>query len=63
MWYWDYTPSGNYYKKPLTKKQLEKMKENFRKWWEIAEHVQELEKKENEKNKENIEEKLDSLFL
>lgn len=63
MWYWDHSPSWNYRKKPLTKQQLEKMKENFAKWSQIAEHVQKLEEKEKQNNIKNIEEKLDSLFI
>lgn len=64
MWYWDYFPTGgNHHKKPLTKKQLQKIQENYAKADIITKHVQELEAKETEKINEKIENKLDSMFL
>ncbi len=64
MWYWDYfPPSGKYAKKPLTKEQLKKIQENYVKAGQVAEHVQQLEDKHQEKEKKDAEKDLDSLFL
>lgn len=63
MWYWDYTPSGNYAKKPLTKKQLQKIRENYAKADIISEHVRDLEAKEKEKTEEKIDDELNVIFL
>lgn len=64
MWYWDFAPpSGHHRKKPLTKKQLEKIKAAYEKWGVIAEHVQALEKKEEATVKKKIEEELNSAFI
>lgn len=64
MWYWDYfPPSGKYAKKPLTKEQMRKLQENYARAGQIAEHVQQLENNEQEKDKKDAENKIDSLFL
>ena len=63
MWYWDYTPSGNYPKKPLSKKQLEKMQKAFEKADIITEHIRNLEAEDKIKNQEKTENELNSLFL
>lgn len=63
MWYGDYTPSSNYSKKPLSKKQQEKMKETFRKWAIIAEQIKSLEQKEFSNDEEAANEKLNTAFL
>lgn len=46
MWFWDYTPASHSYKKPITKKQLRKMQENFSRADEITKQVREMEEKE-----------------
>ena len=63
MWYWDFQPAGNYTKKPLTKKQLQKIKEGYEKWAMIAEHVKQLEESEETKAKKEIEEDLQGVYL
>lgn len=64
MWYWDYFPNGSgQHKKPLTKEQLRKMRESYKKGDLIREHVKQLESQEEEKNQKNLDQKLDSLFL
>lgn len=63
MWYWDRPPSGNYAKKPLTKKQLQKIQEAYKKGDMIAEHVNELEKKERKKTTKQITKEFNSTFI
>lgn len=63
MWYWDYIPGGNYRKKPLSKKQLEKMQEAYSKADEIIKHVRELEKKNENNIEDAFDKKLESIFL
>ncbi len=62
MWYWDYTPSGNHSKKPLTRKQLAKAREAYEKADMITMHVKSLEAREEQNAEEEIK-KLDSLSL
>lgn len=64
MWYWDFAPpSGHHAKKPLTKKQLDKIKAAYEKWGMIAEHVKRFEEKEEIHAKKQIEQDLHSAFL
>lgn len=64
MWYWDYfPPSGKYAKKPLTREQIKKLKENYQKADEIIAHVEQLEAKEKEKISKKAEDTLNELFL
>ena len=47
MWYWDYTPSGwNHTKKPLTKKQLQKIQHAYSQVEKITLSIKEQEEKE-----------------
>lgn len=48
MWFWDYTPAWHSYKKPISKKQLQKIKDNFKNADEISKKVKELDEKEKE---------------
>ncbi len=64
MGYWDFIPSGwHHTKKPLTKKQLQKMREWYEKGNMIAEHVQSLEDQEKNRIKKEIDDELNSAFL
>lgn len=64
MWYWDFIPSGNNHKKkPLTKAQLQKIREAYAQADAITEHVKKLENAEKEKKEKELEKSLNSLFL
>lgn len=63
MWYWDYTPASHHAKKPLTKKQLQKIQDGYEQWAMIAEHVKSLEVAEWAQAKEKIQHDLDTVFL
>lgn len=64
MWYWDYFPSGNIHpKKPLSRKQIQKMKEGYEKADMISAHIHKIEEQEQEKMKQKVEEQLNELFL
>jgi len=63
MSYWNQPPVGSHRKKPLTKKQLEAIREAYKKGDMIVEQVKELEAKESKKTKKQIEQDLDSAFI
>lgn len=64
MWYWDHFPSGAHHKKkPLTRRQIAKMKENYAKAEDIIEHVKRLESEHEDTKKDDIKKNLDTLFL
>ncbi|MBS9783907.1 hypothetical protein KGV55_01005 [Candidatus Gracilibacteria bacterium] len=59
----DRFPTGNGPKKPLTKKQLQKMREAYAHAEEIAEKVRIKEEKEKKEREEKAEEVLKTQFL
>jgi hypothetical protein len=51
MWYWDFAPpSWHHAKKPLTRAQIKKLQESYKKAEEISENVRTLEEIEQEKS-------------
>ncbi len=62
MWYWDYTPSWwQHHKKPLTKKQLQKIQEAYAQAGTITETVKELEAKEQSNTEKTTKALLDMI--
>lgn len=61
MWYWDFIPAGHSYKKPVSKKDLKRMQENYQKADEIVKEVREYEKEEQKKASQEMDDLLDSL--
>lgn len=58
MWYWDYTPSSHHSKKPLTKAQIRKLQEAYRRADEISEEVKRQEEEEQKTSAKETEEML-----
>lgn len=61
MWYWDFTPASHSYKKPVSKKELKKLQENYSKADEISRKARELEQEEQKKASQEIDDLLDSI--
>jgi hypothetical protein len=62
MWFWDFTPASNSYKKPITKKQLQKLRENYAEADKISKKARELEEKEKESVKIEMDDMLDDIL-
>lgn len=59
MWFWDYTPAAHSYKKPISKKQLKALQENYKNADAICKKARELEKKEMEKAQSELDDMMD----
>ncbi len=63
MGYWDFAPpSGHHSKKPLTRSQIKKLQQAYANAGAITEEVKSLEKEEQMKTKNEIENDLQLLF-
>lgn len=62
MWFWDYTPASHSYKKPISKKELRKLQENFKNADEISKKARELEKEEMQWAKQELDDMLDDIM-
>lgn len=66
MWYGDFAPpSGHHPKKPLSRKQIQKMREAYAQADGISAHIQELEQQEQEQfpPQKEVHDQLDQIFL
>ena len=62
MWFWDYTPASHSYKKPISKKQLLKLQENYKNADEISKKARELEQQEMQWAKQGLEDMLSDIL-
>ena len=61
MWFWDFTPAAHSYKKPVSKKELRKLQENYSKADEISKKARELEENEQKKASQEFDDLLNSI--
>ncbi len=58
MWFWDFAPASHSYKKPVSKKELKRMKDSFKNADEISKKARELEEKEMDLAKKELDDML-----
>ncbi|EKE27498.1 MAG: hypothetical protein ACD_3C00198G0012 [uncultured bacterium (gcode 4)] len=62
MWFWDFSPASHAYKKPITKKQLRQLQENYAMADEVSKRARELEAEEQKKASAEMEDMLDDIL-
>ncbi|EKE26023.1 MAG: hypothetical protein ACD_4C00466G0002 [uncultured bacterium (gcode 4)] len=61
MWFWDFTPSSHWYRKPISKRDLKKLQENFAMADEISAKARKLELDEKKKASQEFDDLLDEI--
>lgn len=61
MGFWDFTPAGGSYRKPVSKKQLKRLKEHFAMADEISAKARQLEALEQENARKEFDDLLDEI--
>lgn len=62
MWFWDFTPASHSYKKPISKKELKKLQENYAHADEVIKRAREFEEAEQKKANIEIDDMLDDIL-
>ncbi|EKE29891.1 MAG: hypothetical protein ACD_2C00079G0008 [uncultured bacterium (gcode 4)] len=62
MWFWDFTPAAHSYKKPISKKELRKLQENYAMADEVSKKARELEAEEQKNASAEMDDMLDDIL-